>query len=325
MPIEREITVPVDLCLASGRLNLDAVGWTRTPLHSANLRGWGRTKRWDYWGIVTPSHILGLVASSLDYAGVHGIYLLDRETGREWVQDVVAPLARGTSLPDRCGIGGVRARAKDLDLTFDQQASHTALRVRGREVDADLSVGTGEHESMGVVVPWTERLFQYTVKDVGRPVNGTISVAGTTYEVGESAFAVLDHGRGRWPYRIRWNWAAGSDAAGNAVQLGGRWTVGTGSTENAIIVGGRVHQIGTEVAWHYDTDDWMNPWRITGPGVNVGFTPFHVRRARTELGIVGSDTHQAFGHFTGHVTADDGTVLEVDGFVGWAEEARQRW
>ena len=65
--------------------------------------------------------------------------------------------------------------------------------------------------------------------------------------------------------------------------------------------------------------------RRTGPGVDVGFTPFHVRRARTELGIVGSDTHQAFGHFTGHVTADDGTVLEADGFVGWAEEARQRW
>ncbi|WP_347813327.1 hypothetical protein [Actinomadura sp. KC345] len=42
---EREITEAVDLCLPSGRLNPDAVGWTRRPLHRADLRGRGRVKR----------------------------------------------------------------------------------------------------------------------------------------------------------------------------------------------------------------------------------------------------------------------------------------
>ncbi len=49
-----EITSAVPLCTASGRLNPEAVGWSRRPVHTANLRGWGRTKRWEYWGIVTP-------------------------------------------------------------------------------------------------------------------------------------------------------------------------------------------------------------------------------------------------------------------------------
>ena len=27
---------------------------------ATNLRGWGRNKRWEYWGVVTPTHILGV-------------------------------------------------------------------------------------------------------------------------------------------------------------------------------------------------------------------------------------------------------------------------
>ena len=99
MTHEREITEPVDLCRPDGRLNPDAVGWSRRPLHRANLRGWGRAKRWEHWGVVTPTHILGLVASSLDYAGVQSLYLLDRSTGRETTAEAVVPLTRTTSGP----------------------------------------------------------------------------------------------------------------------------------------------------------------------------------------------------------------------------------
>ena len=59
---EPELNAPVDLCLPDGRLNPAAVGWTRRPLHTANLRGWGRNKRWEYWGIVTADHIVNVAA-----------------------------------------------------------------------------------------------------------------------------------------------------------------------------------------------------------------------------------------------------------------------
>lgn len=41
MTSEREITAEVDLCTPDGRSAQEAVGWTRRPLHHANLRGWG--------------------------------------------------------------------------------------------------------------------------------------------------------------------------------------------------------------------------------------------------------------------------------------------
>ncbi|MFI6922551.1 DUF2804 domain-containing protein [Nonomuraea spiralis] len=323
---EREITAPIDLCLPGGRLNPAAVGWTRTPLHRAGLRGWGRRKRWEYWGVVTPSHIIGLVASSLDYAGVHGIYVLDRATGEEFAKDVVVPLARGAVLPDRSGAGTVSVRGGGLAIEIRQDPGGTRIHAAAPGVQIELEVPLPEgHESLGVVVPWGPNRFQYTVKDVGRPARGRLRLGTAEFAIEETdSFAVLDHGRGKWPYAVTWNWAAGS-GPGRAVQLGGKWTDGTGVTENALFTGGRLHKIGDELEWSYDRADWLRPWRITGPRVEVEFRPFHEKVARTQLGVVASETHQCFGHFSGRIQDDDGAWVDLDGLTGWAEEARNRW
>lgn len=324
---EREITAPVDLCLPDGRLNPDAVGWTRRPLHRSNLRGWGRAKRWEYWGIVTPRHIVGLVVSSLDYAGVHSVYVLDRDTGEEISADAVVPFARGALFPDRSGEGEASARGGRVAVGVRQHPSGSRLRALAPSAGIDLDAGVplpDGHESLGVVIPWSPHRFQHTVKDVGRPVHGRLRLPSGDHEIGPGAFAVLDHGRGKWPYRMTWNWAAAS-APGLALQLGGQWTDGTGMTENALFIDGRLHKIGEDLRWTYDRTDWLGPWTITGSRVQAEFHPFHVRAARAELGIVGTDTHQCFGHFTGRAQADDGTWIDVDGLTGWAEEARQRW
>nr|WP_254716432.1 DUF2804 family protein [Actinomadura sp. WMMB 499] len=152
---EREIAAPVDLCLPDGRLNPAAVGWTRRPLHTANLRGWGRAKRWEYWGIVTPRHIVGLVASSLDYAGVHGVYVLDRETGEELNRDAVVPFALGARFPDRSGEGTASVRGGGVAVGARAEPGGTRLRALAPAigVDLDLTVPVPDgHESLGVVI-----------------------------------------------------------------------------------------------------------------------------------------------------------------------------
>jgi hypothetical protein len=323
----REISTPVVLCDDRGRLNRSAVGWTRTPLHRPNLRGWGRTKRWEYWGLVTDSHVVGLTVSSLDYAGVEAVYVLDRTTGQEVVREATVPFARGVELATQSGRGRSQVATGDLVIELVDSDAGTRIRaaVPGVEVDVLAARPTG-HESLGVVVPWSDRLFQYTVKDVARPLSGSISVTGTAYDA--TGWAVLDHGRGRWPYSLTWNWAAGSglvDGQVRGLQLGGKWTEGTGSTENALLVGTRLHKLHDEVAWDYDRSDWLRPWRIHGGRLDVTFTPFHERAARTNLLVVASETHQCFGRFTGWGLDDDGERVSLDGLVGWAEEARNRW
>ncbi|PVU83151.1 DUF2804 domain-containing protein [Cellulomonas sp. WB94] len=330
---EREITEPVDLCLSSGRLNRAAVGWTRSPLHRTAVTGWGRTKRWEYWGVVTPTHVIALTVADLDYAAQHQVWVLDRVTGVEVDTVAVVPLGRGVVLPASSGGGPVRAHAKGLDITIDDGDLGTRLRAATGRVEVDLVASVPEgHESLGVVVPWSDRLFQYTLKDVARPVSGTLVVDGVRHDVpADASWAVLDHGRGRWPYSMSWNWGAGSgtvDGLVVGVQVGGRWTDGTGSTENALLAGGRLHKCSDELVWEYDRADWLAPWHVHDQArerVDLTFTPFHERASRMNLLVVAAETHQCFGTWTGWMADDAGTRVRVDGVTGWAEEARNRW
>ena len=214
---EHEITTEVALCGSDGRLNPAAVGWTRRPLHDtsrigAGRYGWGRNKRWEYWAVTTPNHLVGVTLSSLDYAGVYGVWVHDRRTGETVSHDAIDPLGRGATLPGRLGDGAAGARTRALSINMAPVQGGTRLRVTGPRIRLDvLAERPPGHEAMGVVVPWSPRLFQYTVKDVARPAVGRLWVDGTEHVVaaGES-WAVLDHGRGRWPYFVRWPWGAGS-------------------------------------------------------------------------------------------------------------------
>ncbi|WCN84613.1 DUF2804 family protein [Micromonospora sp. LH3U1] len=109
------------------------------------------------------------------------------------------------------------------------------------------------------------------------------------------------------------------------MQLGGKWTDGTRVTENGLFVDGRLQKIGDELRWTYDRSDWLRPWRVSGERVGVEFQPFHEKVARTNVGVVANKTRKCFGHFPGWAKTDGGTTVSLDGLVGWAEEARNRW
>ena len=332
--IERELTNPEPLTGADGRLNRDAVGWMRAPLlDTSGIDGrhsWGRNKRWEYWNVTTPTHIVALTVSSLDYAAVHDVWVFDRATETAVHRGVTGTLSGSATLPGSLGDGPARARARDLTIDIDEVANGTRLRAQipGASVDIVAARPTG-HESLAVVVPWSDRRFQYTVKDVARPASGTVTVDGVAHDVpvGES-WAVLDHGRGRWPYDVSWNWGAGSGVSDGrviGVQLGGQWTDGTGSTENALFVDGRLHKISEELRWEYDTADFLRPWRIRGANLDLTFVPFYDKITRTNLGIVSSHTDQCFGWWSGEVTTEEGAVIAFEGILGWAEDVRNRW
>jgi hypothetical protein len=57
----------------------------------------------------------------------------------------------------------------------------------------------------------------------------------------------------------------------------------------------------------------------------VTLAPFHERVERTNLVVVASEIHQCFGRFTGWVHDTNRTPVAVDGLLGWAEEAHNRW
>jgi len=332
---EREITEQVSLTRNDGRLNLAAIGWSRTPLHHTDrigrgLYGRGRNKRWEYWAITTPTHVVALTISDIDYAGLLDVWVLDRATKKAFGHHALSSFARGIELPGTLGAGPARGSGEDLAIDIDEVVGGTRLRVRSPRVEVDVVAHRpAGHECLGVVVPWSQRIFQYTVKDVARPATGRFVIDGTDVEFPEGgAWATLDHGRGRWPYAVTWNWGAGSgttDGKVIGVQVGGKWTDGTGSVENALVVDGRLTKISNELDWAYDTTDWMKPWQVCGQGVDLTFTPEYVKKVVTSRKIVSSRTHQAFGDWSGRVRDEAGEWVRVQDVFGWAEEVHQRW
>jgi len=334
---EHELHQPVDLCQPDGRtLNPDAVGWSRTPLHRANLRGgWGRTKRWDYWAVVSADLAVAVTYADVDYLGLATVWWVDLRHGTTGGIEPPIPLARGVALPERPGAEPLRYRGKRLTLDIVDDAAGTTITAAwtegGRPARLDLRIALPDgHESMNVVIPWSERLFQYTSKHQARPARGSLVVGDTTRSI--EGWGVLDVGRGRWPYRTQWNWGGGGgrSIAGDHIvglQFGGKWTAGTGFTENAVIIDGRVNKIGEELSWSYDWDVPMGPWRVRARdgSLDVTLEPVFDRHTRVNAVVLATEVHQVFGTWSGHVTADDGVRVEVAGLSGFAEESRSRW
>ena len=333
---ESELTARVPLTGPDGRLNPEAVGWARRPIvDTAGLllgphRTWGRTKRWEYWNVITPSHILALTVSDIDYAAVHEVWVFDRPTGAEWGRAATVLPARGVALAPILGKGSARARAKDLEIDLDP-LPHGGTRLRASIPDASFDVRVtrpAHHDCLAVVVPWSRNRFQYTVKDIALSAEGVVTIQGKDHEVPATSWSVLDHGRGRWPYDVSWNWGAASgESRGHRIglQLGGTWTVGTGSTENGVIVDGHLYKIHDELTWEYDRAQWRTPWRVTGGGLDATLVPFHNKRSRNNLVLVSSRTDQCFGHWSGTYTTPHGGTVAFTDLVGWAEDVHNRW
>jgi hypothetical protein len=332
---ERELTVPVRLCLADGRLNPAARGWSRQPLHHCALPGsWGRRKRWDYWCVTTPTHVLSVTVADVDYLALADVWCLELGTRRVFRKAWGAPLGAGVELPDQVGGASidVRRRGFRVGLLEDEAATRIVVDA-GSRFACDITLRRPyDHESLSVVIPWSGRRFQCTTKDNTRPATGTISWDGEQVALPAGAsWGCLDYGRGKWPYRTAWNWGSASGSIGEqtvGLQLGGKWTVGTGFTENALCVDGRLTKLSHELDWVYDRSDWLRPWRITSPGrerVDLTFTPVYDKPSRLELGVASSTVHQCFGTYAGTVVPDRRDPIAIDGLFGWAEEARWRW
>src|SRR5690606_30106886 len=186
-----------------------------------------------------------------------------------------------------------------LRIADDPDATTLALSFstkRGR-FDAEVRVLRPEgHEPLTVVIPWSDKRFQCTTKDVARPAEGWINWGTRSYELAAdgSSWGCLDFGRGKWPYRTTWNWGAGAGIVHGrtiGLQVGGKWTDGTGMTENALVVDGRLSKLSEELIWEYDRGDWLAPWHIRTPEsdrLDLTFTPIHDKVGRLNAGFAES-------------------------------------
>src|SRR5690349_20658727 len=138
---ERELTTPVDLCTADGSaLNHEARGWSRRPLHRANLDGrFGTNKRWDYWAVLAGDLIVSSVYSNVDVVGLADVWWADLASGETGGAGFVSRGGEGFVLPERPGTAPLHAAREDFTIDITDDAVGTHLHATWRERDGRSS------------------------------------------------------------------------------------------------------------------------------------------------------------------------------------------
>ena len=336
---EPELFEHVDLCDSRGNLNPKVVGWSRFPLHNCNLHGhWPRKKRWNYWAITSPTHLFSVTLSDVDYLGLPFLYVLDFTTQQYAEKTLLKPFGSGIDLPPMVN-ADVLYTDPAMPITMQQTKEGVHLLVAcpdldGQPLHADLLIHQPpNHETLNVVIPWSEKRFQFTSKQNTLPTEGAVRWGETTIHFEpENSFACLDFGRGIWPFECFWNWSSFStrlpDGRTAGINLGAGWTDGTGMNENGLCIDGVLTKLSEDVAFDYSTDDFMAPWHLhtsLTDMVDLQFVPFFERHAKTEALLIYSEVHQMFGRFTGRLHTGNGEKIQIKDAVGWAEDHHARW
>lgn len=336
---EHELFKQVDLCDKHGKLNPAAVGWSRHPLHTCNLRGhWPRKKRWNYWAVVSPTHMFSVTLSDVDYLGLPFIYLLDFENKTFAEKTLLKPFGAGCHLGPSVGDDVIH---NDPAMPIEMKHVKDGVRIQvgcpdfdGKPLHVDLLVHMPErHETLNVVIPWSEKRFQFTSKQNTLPTEGVVKWGNEVIKFSSrDSFACLDFGRGIWPFESFWNWASFSarlpDKRTVGVNLGAGWTDQTGMNENAVCLDGILTKISEDITFDYDPSDFMASWHLftsVANRIDLEFTPFFERKAKTDAFVIYSEVHQMFGHFNGRLQCSDGETVQIKNAIGWAEDHHAKW
>ena len=334
---EREILVPTPLCDKKGNLNPEAIGYARKPIIDCNLSGhFMRKKKWNYWCVYGEDILFSATISHLDYAAVCFVYLLEYETQRYFEKTVVIPLGTNIKMPtqvlETVNFANSELRIRMSYLDGDTHLSVTCPDFDGERLHAELTIHhPTADDSLNVVIPWNRQMFQFTAKHHTLPTTGVVKIGDRRYTFNaEESYAVLDYGRGVWPREATWNWGMASQRMrGRRIGLnfGGKWTDGTGMTENAISVDGIMTKIHEDVLFEYDRNDFMKPWTIRSKfseTVNLTFTPFFERVAKTDAKLIRSEVHQVIGYYNGLVKLEN-CSLRISQMIGCAEGHIAKW
>ena len=321
-------------------------GWARSLLlvycRDEIKAGKLRIKEWDYY-LITDGHIgLALTIADNGYMGLDSISFLHFDEGWEQTKSPMRLFPRGkTGLPETSVDGASEIARGGYAMAFYHEDDARCLtfhmdKFRGKDaIEGIIRLTDEPRESIVIATPFDKpKHFYYNQKINCLRAEGWIELGDRRFDLTpDRFFAVLDWGRGVWTYHNTWYWGSASGLL-DGVPFG--WNIGYGfgntaaASENALFYDGVLHklsQVTFEIPQKDGKFDYLAPWKFTSDDNRfyMDFTPVLDRSACMNAGVLKSDQHQVFGHFTGRITLDDGTVLPVRDFFGFAERVENKW
>ncbi|MDO4815118.1 MAG: DUF2804 domain-containing protein [Bacillota bacterium] len=343
MSNQHEITKEIPLLDEKGNLTEPGFAKKLLPVyHRADIKASAlRIKEWDYYLINNGKFALALTIDDNGYMGLDSISLLNFEENWEITTSPMCFMPLGSrKLPETSAVGDIAVEGKGYKMSFLNDGS--GKRILSAEMEkfgpagkltAKVELFDTPEESMVICTPFNDKgRFYYNQKINCLRAKGECTYDGKTYVFNpEESFAVLDWGRGVWTYHNTWYWGSASGAV-DGVPFG--WNIGYGfgdtsaASENMLFYNGKAHKI-SQVKFNIpgDEKDFMSPWTFTSDDgrFEMDFVPVLDRASCTDVVLIKSDQHQVFGKFTGKAILDDGKVIEIKDFPGFAEKVENKW
>jgi len=308
-----------------------------------------RIKEWDYYCVACDDYAVCLTIADNSYMGLDSISLI--EFGDNPWEQTTSPMSIFTmgkrGLPADSNEGDVKVSGKGYHIDFEHFGTYRLLTFQmdnfkdGKPIEGVIRLENPDQESMVIVTPFPgkDTAFYYNQKINCLPATGKVIFDGKVYEFKEGeSFGVLDWGRGVWTYENTWYWGSASGMV-DGVPFG--WNIGYGfgdtsaASENMLFHDNKAHKL-SQVTFNIpmkddgkggQTEDYLKPWTFTSDDgrFEMDFVPIINRASCTDVKIILSDQNQVFGKFTGKAVLDDGTVIEVKDFLGFAEKVHNKW
>lgn len=344
--MQQEITKKQNLLRKNG--SLAEVGYAKHPIlqydRSAITASKFKIKEWDYYLVMGPEYAIALTIADNSYMAMDSISLIDFKLPWHHTKSPMRAFSMGKlHMPASSEAGHTESFCKNHFLSFRREENcrkltfHMGNFYDHKSLDGEIALGDPGGESVVMATPFETdpQQFYYNRKINCLPAHGYMKFGDDIYTFKpDSAFGVMDWGRGVWPRRCSWYWGSASGLVKDApfgFNIGYGFGDTSAATENMIFYQNKAHKI-SKVVFHIPESggklNFMEPWFFTSDDdrFKMVFQPIVDRTAHTNLlGLLGTNQHQVFGRYTGRVTLDDGTVIRIKDFLGFAEKVENKW
>lgn len=302
-----------------------------------------RIKEWDYFYIHNQKHGIGLTIADNGYMGLLSVAVMDFENKTVKVKHKTLWLTLGKLNLSCTSIDGktvINEKGVVINLDYGKDKSYIKVYWDNFEakkpLELDVTLSDKPKDSMVLTVPFKDKPhhFYYNQKILAMRAVGTLKYANTSVHINKNGLAMMDFGRGVWPYKTQWYWGAAQGVQQNqriALNIGHGFGDTTKASEDMFFVDGVAHKLSHgQFEWtkaEDNTVDLMKKWRYktTDGRLDVVFEPVLQRQENTNLGLLKSNQNQIFGYYNGTVVLDDHTKYDIKDLFGFAESFVNRW
>lgn len=329
---QHEIIAPGPLLTDDGRLR--EAGWSPRQLltyDAERVADAARLRQWDFFTVLDDHQAVNVTLGDMGWLRLCSVSAVDFATG-----EVTQSMVVNKDVVLSAGLEGMGACMADGVVVMEQVTDGDGSDVRfdiadplfGTPGSGTLAIRRGPdmpYLSLAMPFPGDPVGFFYEQKVPGMAASGSVVLGGKTFAF-DAATAVMDWGRGVWPAKPTWHWAAGSGVVGGvplSLNLGNGFGDDGAATENIVVYGDVPYKLG-RVAWSYDAVDPMQPWTFQGDGISLVLTPSADEVGGPEFGPRYFLVHKGYGRLSGTIDLA-GNTLVVDDLLGFAEHVEVSW